>query len=162
MRHHYTAQEAIVSPSLAAHLRFGWLAVAYVLLAPTILIPTLGRAQEPLDTIRTVVAPPGRIVGSAFDSTAAQPFDSATVLLLDPGGVEVRQRALTESDGRFSFDGVPPGDYVLVLEHDHLANLRLTPILRNVRAQSSGAAEVHLDSPSLTTMWEPPLRGAPE
>lgn len=140
-------------PRLAA-VRSAGLAGACLSLALAIFLdPGVVVAQAPVEPGRDPAQAPGRIVGVAFDSAAAQPFDSATVLLLDPGGVEVWQRTWTDADGRFSLEAVAPGEHVVVLEHDHLANLRLTPILRTVEVESSREAEVRLDSPSLATLW---------
>ncbi|MEJ2538516.1 MAG: carboxypeptidase regulatory-like domain-containing protein, partial [Gemmatimonadota bacterium] len=130
-----------------------WPGVCLCLALASFLVPSSALAQAPVESGTIEAPPPGRIVGVAFDSTAAQPFDSAAVLLLDAGGVEVRDRVWTDADGRFSFDAVPAGEHVVVLQHDHLANLRLTPILRTVAVESSGESTVRLDSPSLATMW---------
>jgi hypothetical protein len=138
------------------------LGVCLCLALAIFLDPSSALAQAPVESGITEAPPAGRIVGVAFDSAAAQPFDSAAVLLLDAGGVDVRARVWTDADGRFSFDTVPAGEHVVVLQHDHLENLRLTPILRTVEVESSGESTVRLDSPSLTTIWPLLCDEAPE
>jgi len=154
MASHSGPQESLIPPPRVKGRRAGGLvATCQCIVLVALLDPSSVRAQLPGQSGGTPAPASGRIIGVAFDSAAAQPFDSASVLLLDTGGVEVRERVWTDTGGRFSFDAVAAGEHVVVLEHDHLSSLGLTPILRTVEVDASGETLVRLDSPSLTTIW---------
>ena len=60
------------------------------------------------------LVPAGTITGTVFDPNR-DPLPRATAYLLDPAGVDVA-RALTDSRGRFRFDGLAEARYTLAVE----------------------------------------------
>ena len=95
----------------------------------------------------------GSIGGVAFDSVTARPLDDALVMLMDAGGLEIREQVRTDSQGRFLLENVPVGEHVVVLADDRLEELGLTPILRTVQVEASTESTIPLHTPSLATLW---------
>ncbi len=105
-----------------------WLALLLVLL----LVPTTGRAQQPMDdvfggfgTSSTVEegdspaeqrAGEGTVRGRVFDGETGQPVMRATVILVHPeddAGQRKQEVATSDFDGAFEFASVPAGTYEL-------------------------------------------------
>lgn len=84
--------------------------------------------------------------GVAYDSLNAVPLRGA---LLNLGA---SQTAISDDSGRFRFDGVAPGAYTLVMQHDRLDSLGIAAVRREFTA-SEGAAAVRIAIPSFDTFW---------
>jgi hypothetical protein len=67
---------------------------------------------------RIVLADPGHVAGSVFDSTRAVPLAGADVRIAGTS-----MRAASDAAGRFRIGNVPAGSYVLTVEHPRLDSL---------------------------------------
>jgi hypothetical protein len=71
-------------------------------------------------------AKPGRVEGVVTDSVHSAPLAGALVLLARrTSDTTISESRLTDPDGRFSFGGLPPGEYVVALESALLDSLEL-------------------------------------
>ncbi|WP_162054279.1 TonB-dependent receptor domain-containing protein [Pontibacter pamirensis] len=57
----------------------------------------------------------GTISGVLIDSVSGKPVEYATVALLKKGTTHAQAGTLTDNGGRFSFSGVAPGDYEVII-----------------------------------------------
>jgi len=64
---------------------------------------------EPTEPIEPPPPPPGRLVGQLFDARGSTPLPEVDVALLGSDGTE--RFVVTDAEGRFAFDDVPPGTY---------------------------------------------------
>ncbi len=93
------------SPSAVAARRGPFLSLLAALCAATWLAPAPVTAQA---------GSSGRVVGTVTDSSTAQPLSAVQLFLASPTDRTARRlEARTEADGRFAFNLVPPGTYVL-------------------------------------------------
>jgi len=142
----------LISPPEQLAIRTGSAALLGVVLAFALFAPPTVAAQDP-SANRVGPRISGSIGGLAFDSVTARPLDDALVMLMDAGGLEIRDQVRTDSQGRFLIEDVPVGEHVVVLAHDRLEDLSLTPILRTVQVQASTESTVPFHTPSLATLW---------
>ena len=82
-------------------------------------------------------SPAVTVQGVAYDSLNAVPLRGA---LLNLGAV---QTAISDDSGRFRFDGVAPGTYTLMMQHDRLGSLGITAVRREFTA-SEGSETVRI------------------
>ncbi len=100
---------------------------------------------------QTVIAQSGTapvsVRGVVYDSVRGAPLRNAFVAVVGT----VRS---THSDdrGRFRLDNVPPGTYVIALQHDALDSLGFTELSTRV-AVTDGRDEVRISVPSFATLW---------
>ncbi len=91
----------------------------------------------------------GRISGVVRDSLARGPLAGAWVQFVDAGRqATVARTVITDSLGRFSFDGVPNGRYTIGFFHALLDSLGVEPLLRQVTVSRGRATRVELATPS--------------
>ena len=97
--------------------------------------------------------PRGRIDGVVTDSIHARPLAGALVLLARRTmDTSVSRSAATDADGRFVFDTLPPGSYVVALESAFLDSLDLASPTRTVAVGADEPTRVLLGIPSGTTL----------
>jgi hypothetical protein len=85
------------------------------------------------------------IRGTVYDSLHARPLGGAFVAL-------GTQTALTDSVGRFTIEGIPPGNYRITAQHDAVDQLGLSAIGAQVRV-TDGHDPVIVSLPSFAGLW---------
>jgi hypothetical protein len=111
-------------------------------------LPAVADAQPRLVTI----------YGIAFDSLRNEPLDQAFITI-----VGQPRSAVSDSRGRFRFDSIAPGTYVLAMQHEVLDSLGLSGASARWTIVD-GTEEVRVSVPSFRTFWrsvcggEPPAR----
>lgn len=85
--------------------------------------------------------------GMVFDSLSHGPLSDAAVFLW-----ETPHQAVTDAAGRFSMDGVPPGDYSILFFHTRLGEMGVSAGPRAIRVTAEQTTEVVLGTPSLATV----------
>ena len=103
-------------------------------------------------TVSVVVAPEARaqvgiVHGMVWDSVAGEPLADAAVFLWD-----TPHQAVTDVDGRFRIEGVPPGDYGALFFHTRLGEMGASPGPITVRVESGQQHELSLGTPSMQTL----------
>ncbi|HEV8449710.1 MAG TPA: carboxypeptidase regulatory-like domain-containing protein [Gemmatimonadaceae bacterium] len=94
--------------------------------------------------------------GVAYDSIRRQPLRDAFVSILGTGAGA--RNTTTDSDGRFYFDSIPPGDYTFAIQHAVLDSLGLSGVSRKATVGNEDE-EVRLGVPSFATLWRIECRG---
>lgn len=90
----------------------------------------------------------GDVVGVVFDSIAEAPLVDAAVFLW-----ETPYRGVTDGEGRFRIEGVPPGDYDILFFHTRLGEMGISPGPRPISVDGDGGrTEVTLGTPSMRTV----------
>jgi hypothetical protein len=86
--------------------------------------------------------------GVVRDSIARVPLAGAWVQLVEAGRQATRARtAVTDSLGRFAFDGLPDGRYLIGFFHPVLDSLGVEPVLRQVSVSRRRPARIALNTP---------------
>ncbi len=93
----------------------------------------------------------GVLRGTVYDSTASIPLADAAVFLWNTS-----YRAVTDADGGFLIQDVPPGDYTLLFFHTRLGELGISPGPRQVRIVGRDTVDVELATPSRFTLMVTP------
>ena len=93
--------------------------------------------------------PSGMILGTAYDSLRRVPLAGAEVQLRGQP-----RRATSDSTGRFRFEALEPGSYVLDLTHPALDAAGLFVVTARVTVAADRPAAVTVASPSLSTAWQ--------
>jgi hypothetical protein len=115
------------------------------LLLLLVLLTRLGEAQA-TDNHR---APGAGVNGVVYDSIARGPLRGATVQLVSADSLgHFSGATVSDSLGRFAFDSVPDGRYLLGFLHPMLDSLGLQPTLREVLVSGSRAMRADLAIPS--------------
>lgn len=99
----------------------------------------------------------GRVVGLVYDSLGRGPLARALVQIvpIDPGSMERgRQSVDSDGDGRFSFEGLRAGRYLVGFFHAKLDSLGMEPEPRRVEVRAGRDAVVDLAVPSGATIVE--------
>jgi protocatechuate 3,4-dioxygenase beta subunit len=89
----------------------------------------------------------GTVHGLVWDSVAGEPLTDAAVFLWD-----TPHQAVTDTDGRFRIDGVPPGEYGALFFHTRLGEMGASPGPVAVRVESGQEQELLLGTPSMQTL----------
>jgi hypothetical protein len=112
---------------------------------------------------------PARITGSVYDSLSDRPLPGARVWLvpsepkaivdlgLAPAGGRVAVTSvasISDTAGRFSFDGVPAGPYRLVFEHPSLDSLGVAIPRYDILLKPGSRTIADVGSPSRRTLWD--------
>lgn len=105
-----------------------------------------------LSTLAVVYAGPasgqsGSVTGYVHDSIADGPLVDAAVFLWD-----TPHRGVTDADGRFRIDDVPPGDYSILFFHTGLGRLGVSPGPRSITVEPDTETAVTLAAPSMSTV----------
>ncbi|MFQ5845380.1 MAG: carboxypeptidase-like regulatory domain-containing protein, partial [Planctomycetota bacterium] len=99
--------------------------------------------QAQAEKLNQLRPPPGVVVGKVV--VKGNPVPAGVLVALE--GKEGRPlTAQTDDEGRFRFDGVPPGNYELVVEHDRFAPRRIGFHLKE--EHGAGPFEVALRPPA--------------
>src|SRR3989338_3160457 len=110
------------------------------LLAVALAAPLLGQVGS---------AQAGRMIrGLVYDSVAARPLAGASVQLAVADGVNAPLIVSSDSAGRYRFDEVPSGRYVLGFYHDALTTLGLDAPTRAVVLSADADVTADLAIPS--------------
>jgi hypothetical protein len=102
---------------------------------------------------RITVAPgglgPGRgaLSGQVLDSTSSLPLGGATVSLLG-----TNLRTTSDSDGRYSLDNLPVGEFYLTFSHPRADALRLGSVLQRAVVREGEVARIDLAIPAASTL----------
>lgn len=106
-----------------------------------------GRAQQVVPR-----AAHARLSGVVFDSVASEPLASATVQLVPTRDASRARSIQSGSDGRFVFDSVEAGEYILGFYHARLDSLGLEPPMGKVMLAAGDSADVPLAVVSSATV----------
>jgi len=88
----------------------------------------------------------GAVVGTVFDSINGTPLGDAAVFLW-----ETSFQGVSDEEGRFRIEGVPPGEYSILFFHRQLGEMGISPGPRPVSVEG-GVTEVLLATPSMQTV----------
>ncbi len=102
----------------------------------------------PLAAQQSAPSTSATIRGVVTDSLAGAPLAEATVQLVQAGGTSNARTAVTDSAGRFAFEGVPAGRYAVGFLHPVLDSLGLEPIVREVQVAGQGEVRADLAVPA--------------
>ena len=94
-----------------------------------------------------VMAQAGSVVGSVYDSIGGAPLADAAIFLWD-----TPYRAVSDGNGRYRIEGVPPGDYTLLFFHTRLAEVGVSPGPRSLSVSAGDRVEIDLATPSMATI----------
>ena len=89
----------------------------------------------------------GSLSGQVFDSTSNAPLSGAAVSLLG-----TNLRTTSDSEGRYSLDNLPVGEFYLTFSHPIAAALRLGSVLRRIVVTEGEVARVDLAVPPASTL----------
>lgn len=109
-------------------------------------------AQVPAGSVRPVPGATARVTGVVFDSVAMRPLGGALVQLVDGASPSRIRTERTNDEGRFAFDSVPRGTYLLGFLHARLDSLGLESPLLRVELQSAGELDAALTIPSFQSI----------
>ena len=116
------------------------------LLRPLVIAPMLAAAQGV-----HAQAAPATLRGVVRDSIAHAPLAGAWVQLVDAGRQATRGRTvITDSLGRFAFEGLPTGRYLIGFFHSVLDSLGVEPPVRQVSVSRRRVGRIELATPSAT------------
>jgi len=87
------------------------------------------------------------VTGTVHDSIRHEPLADAAVFLWD-----TPYRAVSDAEGRFRIDDVPPGDYDILFFHQLLGEVGASAGPRSVSLQAGDVATVDLATPSIFTL----------
>ena len=94
-------------------------------------------------------APTARVNGQVFDSLARAPLVGAMVqLVASDTANRYGHTVVADALGRFAFDSVPDGSYLLGFYHPLLDSLGIEPMVRSVRIASQKSQRADLGIPS--------------
>ncbi len=116
---------------------------ATMLLAANISLTSLAGAQA---------RSPGRVEGLVYDSVSRRPLRLATVQLLRIGSETDMRTTGADSAGRFRFDSVPDGEWMVGAWHTRLDSVGVRQLSRRTRVESGKRRDVLLAIPSSTTL----------
>jgi hypothetical protein len=85
--------------------------------------------------------------GTVFDSLSHGALSDAAVFLW-----ETSYQAVTDQDGRFNIDSVPPGDYSILFFHTRLGEMGVSAGPQVIHVTGEQVTEVKLGTPSMATI----------
>lgn len=89
----------------------------------------------------------GRIEGMVFDSAAGAPLPDAAVFLWG-----TPHRGVSDDEGRFVIEGVPPGTYTLLFYHARLGAMGISAGPTQVTVDAGTVVHAELGTPSMFTL----------
>ncbi|MCP2045911.1 TonB-dependent receptor domain-containing protein [Pontibacter sp. HSC-36F09] len=95
----------------------------------------------------------GKISGTLSDSLTGKPIEYATVALLQSGNTQALQSALTDANGRFSFEGIAPGNYQLAISFLGYQKKFISRVAVNAAKPETAVGNIRL-VPSTTQLKE--------
>ncbi|HEY0930971.1 MAG TPA: carboxypeptidase-like regulatory domain-containing protein [Gemmatimonas sp.] len=107
-------------------------------------LPTIVGAQE---------TPRARIEGVVFDSTTFNPMRRTTVQVAPVSDLGEARTTLTDSLGRFRFDSLPPGSWLLAAIHPRFDSLGIEQLTRQVSVGRRGTTRVQLSTPTTRVLF---------
>ncbi len=105
--------------------------------------------------------PRGRVEGTVWDSTRAQPLVGSVVQLINASDRSSSRSATTDQRGRFRFDSLLPGGWIIGALHQRLDSLAIAQITQLVTVKSRGTTKVRLVVPSGGTLSQQVCRASP-
>ena len=93
-----------------------------------------------------------RVSGVVFDSVAMRPLAGAIVRIVRTDDPSIGRSAITDSAGRFTYDGVAAGIWAASFLHPRLDSLRLEPGIIRLEISTSDAVTMPLTTPSARAM----------
>ena len=103
----------------------------------------------------------GRVEGTVWDSTRAQPLVGSVVQLINASDRSSSRSATTDERGRFRFDSLLPGGWIIGALHQRLDSLAIAQITQPVTVKSRGTTKVRLVVPSGGTLSQQVCRASP-
>lgn len=103
----------------------------------------------------------GRVEGTVWDSTRAQPLVGSVVQLVNASDRSSSRSATTDERGRFRFDSLLPGGWIIGALHQRLDSLAIAQITQSVTVKSRGTTKVRLVVPSGGTLSQQVCRASP-
>lgn len=122
--------------------------VLWVILSVGAIVPTTTQAQSRRATEASI----GRLEGVAYDSIYARPLSGATIQLAFASNVAVIRFATTDERGRFVFDSVAPGQWIVGANHPRLDSLAIVQLTRGVDVKSRGVTRAVIAVPSARSL----------
>lgn len=98
------------------------------------------------------VPPRGRVAGIVYDSVNAAPLKGALVQLLREADAMATRTTTADSTGRFVFDTVSPGQWIIGALHPRLDSLAIRQFARRVEVKARGTSNVRLAIPGASTL----------
>jgi hypothetical protein len=96
----------------------------------------------------------GRIQGVVFDSVSMRALGGATVQLVSVTDPSRARATAADSTGRFRYDGVEVGPWILTARHPRLDSLGVQEIAAPVTVRARGATRATIAVPSLRVLAE--------
>ncbi|HEX9564565.1 MAG TPA: carboxypeptidase regulatory-like domain-containing protein [Gemmatimonadaceae bacterium] len=112
-------------------------------------------APAPQSSAQQPGAPSGRILGVVFDSMAKRPLAGAVVQLATvpaAGTIGVVRVLHTDSTGRYQFDSVGPGTYLLGFQHVAVDSLGLLSPVQRLDIRSAATVRTAMAVPSVASI----------
>lgn len=106
--------------------------------------------------------PRARVQGVVWDSTRNAPLAMSVVQMVHPEGLSSPRSTVADSAGRFVFDRVAAGVWVVGVRHPRLDTLALEDVAQRVQVKSRGTAKVRLSVPSGASLSRQVCGAAPQ
>lgn len=90
----------------------------------------------------------GRVRGVAFDSANARPLRQTVVQLIRVDAPNVSRLSTTDSLGRFAFDSLRAGAWILGMRHPLLDSLRIEQLATRIDVRTKGTTRASIAIPS--------------
>lgn len=94
----------------------------------------------------------GQLSGVVYDSTAGRPLPQAMITLVSAKDPLASRTARTDARGRFHFDSVRSGGYLLAATHPRLDTLAIEQLEAQVRVPVNGHPKVTMSTPTATAL----------
>ncbi|WP_353265771.1 carboxypeptidase-like regulatory domain-containing protein [Gemmatimonas sp.] len=94
----------------------------------------------------------GQVQGVVYDSVSRRPLAEATVQLLRVGSDSGMRTTAADSAGRFRFDSVAAGDWIVGAWHARLDSVGLTQLARPLRVTSGKLTQIRVAVPSAVSL----------
>lgn len=120
---------------------------AWTLLAAVVALP-LGKLWSQSGAATAGIAATGRIRGVAFDSANARPLRQTVIQLIRADEPNVSRLSTTDSVGRFAFDSLRAGPWIVGVRHPLLDSLRIEQLATRVEVRAKGTTRAVIAIPS--------------